>query len=188
MQLRKTYGKDDGDDNIVLVGNVDCSADVLTGTQDPGGDFKIDPLGIAVPAKAHWAHRHIAVPFLGAGRLSRPSLGGPACEPARASSLRSALPSPPLSRGRPRPHRTCVSSAPLRCCAARSSGVQRGLRILSATHVRTSASMDLTGAFDPTSMQYLTTQMVHPGAQDPYQDMLIPNDYQDHHSAYGYAG
>jgi hypothetical protein len=47
--------------------------------------------------------------------------------------------------------------------------------------------MDLSGAFDPSSMQYLTTQMVHPGAQNQYQDMLMPTDYNDHQSVYGYA-
>ncbi|KAF2209539.1 hypothetical protein CERZMDRAFT_86862 [Cercospora zeae-maydis SCOH1-5] len=50
--------------------------------------------------------------------------------------------------------------------------------------------MDLSG-FDPSTMTYLATQMQQPnhGAQDPFQEMLLPAEYHDHHSAYGgYAG
>lgn len=45
--------------------------------------------------------------------------------------------------------------------------------------------------FDPSTMTYLATQMVHPnavGTADPFPDMLLPMDMPDHHSAYGYAG
>ena len=47
------------------------------------------------------------------------------------------------------------------------------------------------GAFDPSTMTYLATQMAHPnvaGGPDPFQEMLLPTEMHDHHSAYGYAG
>lgn len=51
--------------------------------------------------------------------------------------------------------------------------------------------MDLSG-FDPSTMTYLATQMQHPNAgngQDPFQEMLLPTEFNDHHSTYGgYAG
>ena len=50
--------------------------------------------------------------------------------------------------------------------------------------------MDLSG-FDPSTMTYLATQMQQPnhGAQDPFQEMLLPAEYHEHHSTYGgYAG
>ena len=51
--------------------------------------------------------------------------------------------------------------------------------------------MDLSG-FDPSTMTYLATQMQHPnvgGSQDPFQEMLLPAEFADHHSTYGgYAG
>ncbi|KXT12662.1 hypothetical protein AC579_4505 [Pseudocercospora musae] len=53
------------------------------------------------------------------------------------------------------------------------------------------AEMDLSG-FDPSTMTYLATQMQHPNTgngQDPFQEMLLPADFHDHHSTYGaYAG
>ncbi|EGP90494.1 uncharacterized protein MYCGRDRAFT_84654 [Zymoseptoria tritici IPO323] len=48
--------------------------------------------------------------------------------------------------------------------------------------------MDLSG-FDPSTMTYLATQMQHPNAggsqQDPFQEMLLPSEFADHHSTYG---
>ena len=49
--------------------------------------------------------------------------------------------------------------------------------------------MDSLAAFDPSTMTYLASQLAHPGAApDPLQDMLLPMDFSDHRSAYGYAG
>lgn len=51
--------------------------------------------------------------------------------------------------------------------------------------------MENMGAFDPSTMTYLATQMAHPnvgGQADPFQEMLLPMEMHDHHSAYGYAG
>ena len=51
--------------------------------------------------------------------------------------------------------------------------------------------MDLSG-FDPSTMNYLATQQLHPhvaGNGDPFQDMLLPTEYVDQQSTYGgYAG
>jgi len=50
--------------------------------------------------------------------------------------------------------------------------------------------MDLSG-FDPSTMTYLATQMQQPNpvGQDPYQEMLLPAEYNTNHSTYGgYAG
>jgi hypothetical protein len=48
--------------------------------------------------------------------------------------------------------------------------------------------MDLSG-FDPSTMNYLATQMQHPnapgGSHDPFQEMLLPSEFADHHSTYG---
>lgn len=51
--------------------------------------------------------------------------------------------------------------------------------------------MDNLGGFDPSTMTYLASQMAHPGvgvSTDPFQEMMLPMDMPDHHSAYGYAG
>ena len=51
--------------------------------------------------------------------------------------------------------------------------------------------MDNLGGFDPSTMTYLASQMAHPNAGvtgDPFQEMMLPLDLPDHHSAYGYAG
>ena len=51
--------------------------------------------------------------------------------------------------------------------------------------------MDALPGFDPTTMTYLESQMVHPdigGGLDPYQELMLPMEMQDHQSTYGYAG
>ena len=51
--------------------------------------------------------------------------------------------------------------------------------------------MENLSGFDPSTMTYYATQMGHPNmssGSDPFQEMLLPMDVPDHHSAYGYAG
>ena len=51
--------------------------------------------------------------------------------------------------------------------------------------------MDSLGGFDPSTMTYLATQMAQPTVgmnNDPFQEMLLPLEMQDHHSTYGFAG
>lgn len=52
--------------------------------------------------------------------------------------------------------------------------------------------MDNLPGFDPSTMTYLATQMVHPnanigGGADPFQEMMLPVDMADPGSPYGYA-
>ncbi len=51
-------------------------------------------------------------------------------------------------------------------------------------------TMDNLGGFDPTTMTYFSTQLAHPNSVlggETYQDVLLPLDMPDQHSAYGYA-
>jgi len=53
--------------------------------------------------------------------------------------------------------------------------------------------MDGLPGFDPATMEtYLATQMAVPnmgsGGMNPYQEMLLPVEMQEHQSTYGYAG
>jgi len=47
--------------------------------------------------------------------------------------------------------------------------------------------MDVIAGFDPSTMTYLATQMAHPNV-DPFHEMLLPIEMQDHQSTYAYAG
>ncbi|KAK5137519.1 hypothetical protein LTR08_008498 [Meristemomyces frigidus] len=51
--------------------------------------------------------------------------------------------------------------------------------------------MDTLAGFDTTTMTYLASQMAHPdvgSSVDPFQELLLPMEMQDHQSTYGYPG